>query len=377
MALYKADASGSAPKGLSVGDEVVTGGGTYKITGVNADGTYKSTLTNKNQTSYNYSGSYATRGDTGYSSYTSNKLGTLEGGYSPSSAVSAAKAYLQQVQSSKPGAYQSRWDEELTSLYDQITNRKPFQYDLGEDALYQQYKEQYQRLGRQAMQDTMGQAASLTGGYGSTYAEQVGQQAYNAYLQSLNDIVPDLYDRAYSRYQDEGQELYNRYGLVESRENMDYSKYRDTVSDYYNDLSDARSAYNSERSFDYQQYSDQLNYWANKAAQEQEAYLAQLAAASGSSGSSGSGSSSSGSSSSGLVPITQYGNYESNTSMGAASYKGVRQTITTLLAQGDYDRVYSVAEQAQPQMSKSQWEDIAKLIYARSGQKIDDSVKYS
>lgn len=378
MALYRADASGSAPKGLSVGDEVLTGGGTYKITGVNADGTYQSTLANKNQTTYNYAGQTATRGNTGYSSYTSGKLGALEGGYSPSSSVSAAKAYLQQVQSSKPGAYQSRWDEELTSLYDQITNRKPFQYDLGEDALYQQYKEQYQRLGRQAMEDTMGQAASLTGGYGSTYSQQVGQQAYNAYLQSLNDIVPDLYDRAYSRYQDEGQELYNRYGLVESRENMDYSKYRDTVSDYYNDLSDARSAYNAERSFDYQQYSDQLSYWASKAAQEQEAYLAELAAASGSgsSGGSGSGSGSSSGSSSGLVDITQRGSYESNTSMGAADYKGVRQTITTLLAQGNYDRVYAVAEQAQPQMSKSQWSDIARLIYERSGQKIDDSVKY-
>lgn len=374
MALYRADASGSAPKGLSVGDEVVTGGGTYKITGVNADGTYKSTLSNKNQTTYNYGGQYDSRGYTGYSSYTAGKLGALESGYTPSGSVSAAKAYLQQVQGSKPGAYQSRWDEELTSLYDQITNRKPFQYDLGQDALYQQYKEQYQRLGRQAMEDTMGQAASLTGGYGSTYSEQVGQQAYNAYLQSLNDIVPDLYDRAYSRYQDEGQELYNRYGLVEGRENMDYSRYRDTVSDYYSDLADARSAYNSERSFDYQQYADQLSYWSNKAAQEQEAYLAQLATASGGSGG-GSGSGSSGSSS-GLVPITQRGDYESNTQMGAASYKGVRQTVTTLLAQGDYDRVYAIAEQAQPQMSKTQWADIARLIYERSGQKIDDSVKY-
>lgn len=374
MALYRADASGSAPKGLSVGDEVVTGGGTYKITGVNADGTYKSTLSNKNQTTYNYGGQYDSRGYTGYSSYTSGKLGALEGGYTPSGSVSAAKAYLQQVQGSKPGAYQSRWDEELTSLYDQITNRKPFQYDLGQDALYQQYKEQYQRLGRQAMEDTMGQAASLTGGYGSTYSQQVGQQAYNAYLQSLNDIVPDLYDRAYSRYQDEGQELYNRYGLVEGRENMDYSRYRDTVSDYYSDLADARSAYNSERSFDYQQYADQLSYWSQKAAQEQDAYLAQLAAASGSSGG-GSGSGSSGSNS-GLVPITQRGSYESNMQMGAASYKGVRQTVTTLLAQGDYERVYAIAEQAQPQMSKSQWADIARLIYERSGQKIDDSVKY-
>jgi hypothetical protein len=29
-----------------------------------------------------------------------------------------------------------------------------------------------------AMMDTMGKAAGLTGGYGSPYAQQVGQQAY-------------------------------------------------------------------------------------------------------------------------------------------------------------------------------------------------------
>lgn len=289
MALYRVNNNGKAPAGLGVGDEVVTGGGTYRITGVNADGTYKSEKSNAGQTTGTYKGGYSTR-DTmgGYSDYTAGRIGQLEKGYAPSGAVSQAKAYLQQVQSRKPGAYQSRWDEELSSLYDQITNRKPFQYDLGQDALYQQYKEQYQRLGRQAMQDTMGQAASLTGGYGSTYSEQVGQQAYNAYLQSLNDIVPDLYDRAYSRYQDEGQALYNRYGLVSDRENLDYNKYRDTVSDYYSDLADARSAYDSEWSRDYTQYSDQLSYWQKKAAQEQELYLAaQKGSGSGSGGSGG------------------------------------------------------------------------------------------
>lgn len=290
MALYRVQDNGRAPSGLGVGDEVVTAGGTYRIDSVGPDGQYKSTLVNKNQTTQNYTGSYATRNTLpGYSDYTAGRLGTLERGYSPSGAVSQAKAYLQQVQSRRPGAYQSRWDAELDDLYDQITNRKPFQYDLNQDALYQQYKEQYQRLGRQAMEDTMGQAASLTGGYGSTYSEQVGQQAYNAYLQSLNDIVPDLYDRAYGRYQDEGQELYNRFGLVSERENMDYSKYRDTVSDYYSDLADARSAYDSEWNRDYMQYSDQLSYWQQKAAQEQAYYLSQQKAAGGSGGSGGSG----------------------------------------------------------------------------------------
>lgn len=342
MALYRVNDDGRAPSGLGVGDEVVTAGGTYRIDSVGADGQYKSTLVNKGQTTQNYKGSYATRNTLpGYSDYTAGRLGNLERGYSPSGAVSQAKAYLQQVQSRRPGAYQSRWDAELDSLYDQITNRKPFQYDLNQDALYQQYKEQYQRLGRTAMQDTMGQAASLTGGYGSTYAEQVGQQTYNAYLQSLNDIVPELYDRAYGRYQDEGQDLYNRYGLVSDRESMDYSKYRDTVSDYYNDLADARSAYDSEGDKDYTQWSDQLSYWQQKAAQEQAYWQSQQKAAGGSGGGGGGRAGSSGTGSGkGYIDNT----YNSGGAGGATAqtYNQLKRGMTEWIMAGQPEKAYDL-----------------------------------
>lgn len=342
MALYRVNDDGRAPSGLGVGDEVVTAGGTYRIDSVGADGQYKSTLVNKGQTTQNYKGSYTTRNTLpGYSDYTAGRLGNLERGYSPSGAVSQAKAYLQQVQSRRPGAYQSRWDAELDSLYDQITNRKPFQYDLNQDALYQQYKEQYQRLGRTAMQDTMGQAASLTGGYGSTYAEQVGQQTYNAYLQSLNDIVPELYDRAYGRYQDEGQDLYNRYGLVSDRESMDYSKYRDTVSDYYNDLADARSAYDSEWNKDYTQWSDQLSYWQQKAAQEQAYWQSQQRAAGGSGGGGGGRAGSSGTGSGkGYIDNT----YNSGGAGGAMAqtYNQLKRGMTEWIMAGQPEKAYDL-----------------------------------
>lgn len=342
MALYRVNDDGRAPSGLGVGDEVVTAGGTYRIDSVGADGQYKSTLVNKGQTTQSYKGGYSTRNTLpGYSDYTAGRLGNLERGYSPSGAVSQAKAYLQQVQSRRPGAYQSRWDAELDSLYDQITNRKPFQYDLNQDALYQQYKEQYQRLGRTAMQDTMGQAASLTGGYGSTYAEQVGQQTYNAYLQSLNDIVPELYDRAYGRYQDEGQDLYNRYGLVSDRESMDYSKYRDTVSDYYNDLADARSAYDSERNKDYTQWSDQLSYWQQKAAQEQAYWQSQQKAAGGSGGSGGGSAGSSGTGNGkGYIDNT----YNSGGAGGAMAqtYNQLKRGMTEWIMAGQPEKAYDL-----------------------------------
>ena len=378
MSVYRVESGGRAPAGLSAGDEVVTGGGTYRITGVNADGSYQSQLVNKNQTTRNYGGSYQTRNSpytmSGVSDYTRSKLNGLESGYTPSGSVQAAQAYLEQVKASKPGAYQSRWDDELTSLYDQIRNRKKFSYDMGTDPLYQQYREQYQRLGRLAMQDTMGQAAALTGGYGSTYGEQVGQQAYNAYLQNLNDIVPQLQQQAYQRYQDEGADLYNQYSLVKGREDTDYGRYRDTVSDYYSDLSDARSAYNSERSLDQSQWETMLNYWAQKANNENAAYLQALAAEQAAA--KGSGGGGGGSSSAGLNLINGYGNRNENVSMLDASYRGVMQTISTLLAQGKTERAYDEAVNARSQMSKQQWNNLANLIWERTGQKIDSGVSY-
>ena len=376
MAIYRVE-NGKAPAGLSAGDEVVTGGGTYRITGVNADGSYQSQVSNKKQTTYNYKGQYTQRQSPllsqGVSGYTQNRINGLEGGYAPGSAVQQAQAYLNQVQSRRPGEYQSQWDGELTELYNRIANRKPFSYDLGTDPVYQQYREQYQRQGRLAMQDTMGQAAALTGGYGSTYGEQVGQQAYNAYLQNLNDIVPDLYNAAYNRYRDEGTDLYNQYGLLSDRENQAYSRYRDTVNDYYSDLSDARSAYDSAYSRDYNQWSDQLSYWAQKAANENSAYLQQLAAQSRASGGSGGGS---GGSSKSKETTAQSGKgYIDNTyNKGGAggvqskTYDQLKRGMYEWLAMGQKDKAYELFQGVVHQLNlgnatgKKQYNELASIL---------------
>ena len=58
MATVRVNQDGKAPAGLKTGDKVVTGGGTYEIKGINADGSYKSQLADKSQTTGNYKGSY-------------------------------------------------------------------------------------------------------------------------------------------------------------------------------------------------------------------------------------------------------------------------------------------------------------------------------
>lgn len=199
-------------------------------------------------------------GGSGQSTAQSTALPAQKPYYTPSADVEAYKQQLQQTMQKKPGAYSSQYQQQLDDLYAQITGRKPFSYDAEGDALYQQYKQQYQSLGKQAMQDTMGQAAALTGGYGSSYGQAVGQQQYDAYLRQLTDKIPELAQNAYSRYTQEGQNLLNRYGLLNDRENTDYGRYRDSVSDWGDDVSRAYQLYSGERDYDYGAAQDNRKY---------------------------------------------------------------------------------------------------------------------
>lgn len=65
---------------------------------------------------------------------------------------------------------------------------------------------------------------NIPGGYGSSYSQAVGQQQYDAYLQKLNGVVPELYQLAYSRYQDEGDELKDQYNMYMAKDAQDYDR---------------------------------------------------------------------------------------------------------------------------------------------------------
>lgn len=132
--------------------------------------------------------------------------------------------------------YAGTYEDQVKDIYSRIENREPFKYDINADPLYDMYKDKYIQGGKLAMKDTMGQAAALTGGYGNTYGQQVGQQAYDAYLQNLADVIPELYDRAYGKYKDEGDDLVKLYGLAGDLRDQEYGRYRDDLSDWnYNE----------------------------------------------------------------------------------------------------------------------------------------------
>ena len=150
---------------------------------------------------------------------------------------------LQQLEAAKENrpTYAGTYDQQLQQLYDQIMNREDFSFDLNGEALWQQYEDRYMQQGQMAMMDAMGQAAALTGGYGNTYAQGVGQQAYQRYLQELNDKVPELYQLALSRYNQEGDRMKEQYAITGELAADEYGKYLDALTQYWQGVDRAQS----------------------------------------------------------------------------------------------------------------------------------------
>lgn len=304
---------------------------------------------------------------------------------------------------SKNDAYQ-RANDQATAIYDKIMNRGEFTFDLNKDKLYQQYRDLYAQMGRGAMEDTMGQAAALTGGYGSTYSQNAGQQAYNAYLQKLNEVVPELYNAAYNRYNQEGQDLMNLYSMA--RSNAD-SAYERDYNQWYNRLqlerSDEDTTYNRQQTEENRRltqeetdYERKQNAWsrlsslitttgyqpsneelaaagmsANEAAYLRQYYQQQKAAASNKSGGSGGGSRRSGS---GVSPTqaTQTDTEVRKNSAAASRLTGGAEDISYLndyTTLAEYEKWWSELDrQSNGGMSKSglralinKWEQEGKI----------------
>lgn len=183
-----------------------------------------------------------------------------ENGYIPGAHVNSAEQYLKMLQSQKPGDYSGKYTQQAEALLGQIISRKPFSYDANSDPLYQIYKDRYIMGGQRAMENAMGQAAQLTGGYGNTYAQTVGQQQYQQYMEGLNDKVPELAQQAYTRYQGEGDRLRQSYQLLQSADDTAYGRWADGYNRWNNETQQAQSAYESAYDRDYSRYNDQRNY---------------------------------------------------------------------------------------------------------------------
>lgn len=181
--------------------------------------------------------------------------------YTVSQKVLDAQAAVEKQQSEKPGEYVSSYEPALKQAMERILNREDFHYNLDGDALYRRYRDQAVKNGRLAMADTMGQAAALTGGYGNSYAQSVGQQAYSQELDSLADRIPELYNLAMSQYQLQTQNLQQKYDLLSGAQQQEYGRYQDALSAWQKEAEQLWQVYTDQRDSDYDAYRDEISDW--------------------------------------------------------------------------------------------------------------------
>lgn len=164
--------------------------------------------------------------------------------------------------------YAAKYDDQISQMVDQILNRGKFEYDYNQDPLYQMYAEAYGRNGRQAMEDTLAQVSARTGGLASSYAGTAAQQAYNRYMDALNEKVPELYQMAYEMYRNEGDDMRNNLGIVQGLDTRDYGRYQDQLGQWNTDRNMAYSQWqtgldqwNADRDMAWKQYQNQQDQW--------------------------------------------------------------------------------------------------------------------
>ena len=223
----------------------------------------------------------------------------------PSSVTAADKWLADQLEVIQSG--KTSFSDQVRDMMDKIMNREKFSYDVDTDPLFQQALASAMNSGKQAMQDTIGQASALTGGYGSTYATSAGNQAYNSFIEDAYDNLPQYYQMAMEAYQMEGDEMYRQYGMLSAEDDKEYNRnvtaydatyqhrnrmydeaynqYRDTKSDAFalgnlqiaehgQLVSDAYNYYNATSNYADSQYERDYTAWAdsiNQAWKEVEA----------------------------------------------------------------------------------------------------------
>ncbi len=170
-------------------------------------------------------------------------------------------------------AEENPWYQKAQQSAEALTDRPAFSYDPAGDPLYRQAKERYLRQGRQAMEDSMGRAAALSGGYASSYAQTLGTQAYDAQITRLAELLPQYYDKARSAYDRETDALQDALSSALGLYDKDYQAWLDRQS-----ARERQAAAETKQDQWEREFAEEHSRWEAELAQDREKWTAQQAA---------------------------------------------------------------------------------------------------
>ena len=195
---------------------------------------------------------------------TTSKLTEIEkenNNYIPSNDAVNAKNELLNIESEKPKDYVSKYENLVSSLYDNYLNGPKADYSLKSDPLYYTYKDIYLNNAKNASQEALASALNLTGNNASSFSQIAANQAYAENIKGLTDKIPELYETANEKKNDEMKNLLSKIEAASSLEKAEYDKWRDTIDDYYTDLNYYYTKYNNLSKADYEKYTDNIELW--------------------------------------------------------------------------------------------------------------------
>lgn len=192
--------------------------------------------------------------------------------YAPKSSIMAAVEGFKKQNNVRSAmetydSYMNRNGENISDIEKALNNYEPFSYNADEDPAYQEYKRQYMKNAQEAYDDTWGRQAGRTGGYANSAAMALSDKAYYDHMSQLDNVIPTLMDKAYTRYKDDYSRLQDRmdmygnpltrYEMESGASNTDYNRVQEAITGAYDRNAD-------ERNFEYQKSLDEWNQSLDK-----------------------------------------------------------------------------------------------------------------
>lgn len=142
--------------------------------------------------------------------------------------------------------YEKKYGKAIDAALDAVLEREPFSYNPETDAVYNAYRNQYEREADAAYRRVLNDNnTSVTGASGAVLAEAAASR--NDYLSKITDMIPQLANDAYSRYNGETDRLNGALKNLADIAGKYYERSYQRERDSYNDLIASAAAESKEK----------------------------------------------------------------------------------------------------------------------------------
>ncbi|MBQ2730154.1 MAG: LysM peptidoglycan-binding domain-containing protein [Clostridia bacterium] len=168
---------------------------------------------------------------------------------------SAAKD-IEKWKDSRPASYKNSYSDKIKELVSTLSGMD-FSYEPENDLAYRLIRDENRKNARFAMEDALGKALSLTGGYSNSYGLSAAQQAYADELSETVAMIPELYKAAYDRFDNERDHISDSIKLLSDLDDAEFDKYNDMLKQY---LTEGKTLFDNYESLSKEEFDRFLDY---------------------------------------------------------------------------------------------------------------------